>query len=118
MKVLPESYQKSNEFSASRKCGQKVAADDRRTFTDKDRVRRIQTLRNDNKDAMLDLGLVMLLSLFLKDYIRYVFAQSEYVIRCCVFSLFHLFCRFYAYIIFPCCAGMFSPVCCFIDLKS
>ena len=38
----------------NRKCGQNVAADDRRTFTDKDKVRRIQSLRNDNKDAMLD----------------------------------------------------------------
>ena len=53
-KVLPESYQKSNEFSVNRKCGQNVSADDRRTFTDKDKVRRIQTLGNDNKDAMLD----------------------------------------------------------------
>ena len=55
-KVLPESYQKSNEFSVNRKCGQNVAIDldDRRTFTDKDKVRRIQTLGNDNKDAMLD----------------------------------------------------------------
>ena len=55
-KVLPESYrnQKSNEFSVKRKCGQNVAADDRRTFTDKDKMRRIQTLGNDNKDAMLD----------------------------------------------------------------
>ena len=54
-KVLPESYQKSNEFSVNRKCGQNVAIDldDRRTFTDKDKVRRIQTLGNDNKDAML-----------------------------------------------------------------
>ena len=38
-KVLPESYQKSNEFSVNRKCAQNVAADDRRTFTDKDKVR-------------------------------------------------------------------------------
>ena len=55
-KVLPESYRnrKSNEFSVKRKGGQNVAADDRRTFTDKDKVRRIQTLGNDNKDAMLD----------------------------------------------------------------
>ena len=53
-KVLPESYQKSNEFSVNRKCGQNVATDDRRTFTDKGKVRRIQTLGNDNKDAMLD----------------------------------------------------------------
>ena len=53
-KVLPESYQKSNEFSVNRECGQSVATDDRRTFTDKDKVRRIQTLGNDNKDAMLD----------------------------------------------------------------
>ena len=42
-KVLPESYQKSNEFSVNRKCGQNVAADDRRTFTDKDKVRRVQS---------------------------------------------------------------------------
>ena len=38
----------------NRKCRQNVATDDRRTFTDKDKVHRIQTLRNDNKDAMLD----------------------------------------------------------------
>ena len=38
----------------NRKCGQNVATDDRRTFTDKDKVRRVQTLGNDNKDAMLD----------------------------------------------------------------
>jgi len=50
-KVLPESYQKSNEFSVNRKCGQNVATDDRRTFTDKDKVRRVQTLGNNNKDA-------------------------------------------------------------------
>jgi len=50
-KVLPESYQKSNEFSVNRKCGQNVPTDDRRTFTDKDKVRRVQTLGNDNKDA-------------------------------------------------------------------
>ena len=53
-KVLPESYQKSNEFSVNRKCGQNVATDDRRTFTGKDKVRLIQTLGNDNKDAKLD----------------------------------------------------------------
>ena len=53
-KVLPESYQKSNKFSVNRKCGQNVATDDRRTFTDKDKVCHIQTLGNDNKDAMLD----------------------------------------------------------------
>ena len=40
-KVLPESYQKSNEFSVNRKCRQNVATDDRRTFTDKDKVHRI-----------------------------------------------------------------------------
>ena len=57
-------------------------------------MRRIRTLGNDNKDAMLDLGLVMLLSLLLKDYIRYVFAQSEYIIRC-YFSL--CFIRFVAF---------------------
>ena len=53
-KVLPESYQKSNEFSVNRKCRQNVGTDDRRTFSDKDKVHRIQTLGNDNKDAMLD----------------------------------------------------------------
>ena len=36
------------------KCRQNVDTDDRRTFTDKDKVRRIQTLGNDNKDAMLN----------------------------------------------------------------
>ena len=35
--VLLESYQKSNEFSVNRKCGQNVATDNRRTFTDKTR---------------------------------------------------------------------------------
>ena len=44
-KVVPESYQKSNEFSVNRK---NRHADDRRTFTDKDKVRHIQTLGNDN----------------------------------------------------------------------
>ena len=34
-KVLPESYQKSNEFSVNKKGGQNVATDDRRTFSDK-----------------------------------------------------------------------------------
>ena len=38
----------------NRKCRQNVATDDRRTFTDKDKVRRFQTLRNDNRDAMLN----------------------------------------------------------------
>ena len=52
-KVLPESYQKSNEFSVNRKCGQNVGTDDR-TFTDKDKVRCIQTLGSDYKDAMLN----------------------------------------------------------------
>ena len=51
---LPESYQKSNEFSVNRKCRQNVATDDRRTLNDKDKVRRILTLGNDNKDAMLN----------------------------------------------------------------
>ena len=53
-KVLPESYQKSNEFSVNRKCRHDVATDVKRTFTDKDKVRSIQTLGNDNKNAMLD----------------------------------------------------------------
>ena len=53
-RVLAESYQKSNEFSVNTKCGQNVATDDRRTFTDKDKVRLIQTLGNGNKDAKLD----------------------------------------------------------------
>ena len=53
-KVLPESYQKSNEFSVNRKCRHNVATDDRRTFTDRDKVRLIQTQGNVNKDAMLD----------------------------------------------------------------
>ena len=52
--TLPESYQKSNEFSVNRKCRQNVATDDRRTLTDKDKVRPIQTLGNDNKDPMLE----------------------------------------------------------------
>ena len=39
----------------NRKNRQNVATDDRRTFTaDKDKVRHIQTLGNDSKDAMLD----------------------------------------------------------------
>ena len=33
---------------------QNVATDNRRIFTDKDKVRHIQTLGNDNRDAMLD----------------------------------------------------------------
>ena len=53
-KVVPESYQKSNEFSVNRKNRQNVATDDRRTFTDKDEGRHIQTLGNDYNDAMLD----------------------------------------------------------------
>ena len=53
-KVVPESYQKSNEFSVNRKNRQNVATDDRRTFTKIDKVRHIHTLGNDNKDAMLD----------------------------------------------------------------
>ena len=44
VKVVPESYQKSNEFSVNRKLNrQNVATDDRRTFTDKDKVHHIQT---------------------------------------------------------------------------
>ena len=53
-KVLPESYQKLNEFLVNRKCRQNVATDDRRIFTDKDKVRRIQTLGNDSQDAVLN----------------------------------------------------------------
>ena len=53
-KVLPESNQKSNEFSMNRKCGQNVATDDRRIFTDKDKELRVQTLGNDYNDAMSD----------------------------------------------------------------
>ena len=49
-KVSLESNQKSNESSVNRKCGQR----DRRTFADKYKVPRDQTLGNDNKDAMLD----------------------------------------------------------------
>ena len=49
-KVSLESNQKSNELSVNRKCGQS----DRRTFADKDKVPRYQTLGNDDKDAMLD----------------------------------------------------------------
>ena len=48
-KVLPESCQKSNEFSVNRNCGQNVATNDRRTFTDKDMVRRVQTLGTTTK---------------------------------------------------------------------
>ena len=54
VKVVPESYQKSNEFSVNRKNRQNVATDDRRTFTGKDKVCHIQTIGNDNKDAMLE----------------------------------------------------------------
>ena len=43
-KVVPQ----SNEFSVNRKNRQNVATDDRGTFTDKDKVRHIQTLGNDN----------------------------------------------------------------------
>ena len=49
-KVSLESNQKSNELSLNRKCGQS----DWRTFADKDKVPRYQTLGNDDKDAMLD----------------------------------------------------------------
>ena len=38
----------------NRKWGQNIPTDDRRKSTDKNKVRRIQTLGNDNKDAMLD----------------------------------------------------------------
>ena len=48
-KVSPESYQKSNAFSVNRKCRQNVATDDKNIY-----LRHIQTLGNDNKDAMLD----------------------------------------------------------------
>ena len=43
-KVVPQ----SNEFSVNRKNRQNVATDDRGTFTDKDKVRHIQALGNDN----------------------------------------------------------------------
>ena len=36
------------------KCRHNFDTDDRRTFTDKDKVRRIQTLGSDNKDAKLN----------------------------------------------------------------
>ena len=49
-KVSLESNQKSNELSVNRKCGQS----DRRTFADKDKMPRYQTLGNDDKDALLD----------------------------------------------------------------
>ena len=65
-KVLPESYQKSNEFSVNRKFGQNVAVDDRRTFTDKDKVRRVQSwtakvafIRVRINVIVISLGLVM-----------------------------------------------------------
>ena len=97
-KVFLGSYQKSNEFSVNRKCGQNVATDNRRTFTDKDKVCSIQTLGNDNKDAMLDcesgfhqsedkrtLNCHKLRSSYVTSilitYIRYVFAQTECIIR-------------------------------------
>ena len=64
-KVLPRSYQKSNG-SVNRKCGQNVAADDRRTFTDKDKVRRVQSwtakvafIRVRINVIVISLGLVM-----------------------------------------------------------
>ena len=56
-KVLTESYQKSNEFSVNRKCGQNVATiqtTEEHLLSDKDKVCRIQTLGNNNKDATLD----------------------------------------------------------------
>ena len=59
-KVVPESYQKSNEFSVNRKNRQNVATEDGRTFADKDKVRHIQTLGNDNKDVMLYHPLLLL----------------------------------------------------------
>ena len=66
-KVLPESYPKSNEFPGmNRKCGQNVAVDGRRTFTDKDKVRRVQSwtakvavIRVRINVIVISLGLVM-----------------------------------------------------------
>ena len=106
--VLPESYQKSNEFSVNRKCGQNVATEDRRTFTNKDKVSRIQTLGNDNKDAMLDcensfhqsedkrkLNCHKLRSTYVTSILvtKITFdmflLKTEYIIRCYFLSLFH-----------------------------
>ena len=105
---LPESYQKSNEFSVNRKCGQNVATEDRRTFTNKDKVSRIGTLGNDNKDAILDcessfhqsedkrkLNCHKLRSTYVTSILvtKITFdmflLKTEYIIRCYFFSLFH-----------------------------
>ena len=81
-KVLPGPYQKSNEFSVSRKCRQNVATDDRKTFTYKDNVCRIQTLGNDNKDVMYMLNCESGFHQSEDTKLTFaVFAQTEYIIR-------------------------------------
>ena len=119
VKVLPESYQKSNEFSVNRNCGQNVAADDKRTFTDKEKVRRVQTPGNDNKDAMLDCesgfyqsedkrNCHKLRSSYVTStaYICYIFAQTEYIIRCyfslCFISFVAFICILYSHVVQAC----------------
>ena len=64
----------------NRKCGQNVATDDRRTFTDKDKVRRIQTLGN----VILALVIALLdfvskvIQIFVYE-IRHTLARHEYL---------------------------------------
>ena len=85
-KVSLESNQKSNELSVNIKCGQS----DRRTFADKDKVPRYQTLGNDDKDAMLDFHqsedkcscYSYVTSLVIIKLTFVVFAQTEYTISC------------------------------------
>ena len=55
----------------NRKCGQNVATDDRRTFTDKDKVRRVQTLGN----------VILALVIALLDFVSNVIQIFVYEIR-------------------------------------
>ena len=67
-KVLLEPNQKSNELSMNIKCGQRFTPDDRRLMkilgADKDKVRRNQTLGNNNKDAMFQACLTAKVAFF------------------------------------------------------
>ena len=75
-----------NELSVNIKYGQS----DRRTFADKDKVPRYQTLGNDDKDAMLDFHqsedkcscYSYVTSLVIIKLTFVVFAQTEYTISC------------------------------------
>ena len=74
--VLRKPNQKSNGLSMKRKCGQRLATDDRRTFmkvlgADKD-VSWRQTLGNNNNDAMFDCknGFIIVLLTVLFDIVQ------------------------------------------------